>query len=178
MFMVGKAVKEHLFKLPCSKADRQRGSYKMFPITKLCIMNRKTRKMVLLCGMALAVVMLGCSSNGTANASDEASKQKLETFAETQDFLNVDEKERPRVDSLLATDVYWDYVDAHSKFQKVAKTMPNEEALQTEEGKAYSEATHALLHVMDDIMKLSPNASTAVFVKASYDDPNVKSKLE
>ena len=133
--------------------------------------------------MTLAVTCLGalasgCNSNGTANAASEDSKQKLETFAETQDFLNVDEKERPRVDSLLATDVYWDYVDAHSKFQKVAKTMPNEEALQTEEGKAYSEATHALLHVMDDIMKLSPNASTAVFVKASYDDPNVKSKLE
>ena len=174
---VGKTVMEHLFKLPCSKAGQQKVVRKCSEPSLITNMIRKNYLMALAV-TCLGALASGCNSNGTANAASEDSKQKLETFAETQDFLNVDEKERPRVDSLLATDVYWDYVDAHSKFQKVAKTMPNEEALQTEEGKAYSEATHALLHVMDDIMKLSPNASTAVFVKASYDDPNVKSKLE
>lgn len=139
------------------------------------MVSKKRKSLALMFGMALATMsvsalMPGCSSKESTNVAEENLMPSMKTFEETLDYLKVDEKERKRIDSLATTDVYINYSESFADYQEAMKTISWEEFKQTDEGKAYSKAVIDLQRVTYN-MGLSVNASTAINMKPSFDNP-------
>ena len=135
----------------------------MFFISKLIIMNSKMRKMVLLCGMALAVVMSGCSSTRVAKVE---SKQPV-PYEKMLEHLKVSKEEQKMVEQITQSNEFQVYVDMYTEYMKLREKMSKEEADKTELGKMRLDLFNSLTSTMD-ILNFSPNAMAAVWATVSY----------
>lgn len=115
-------------------------------------------------GMALAFIlfMSSCSS------SDETAKSYAGeiSYQEVLDYLKINERERVLVDSITALDEYTVFIDASRKYLAKKGTMhEGEDVEQTKEFEDYAAACSKIFRIIDEL-KLSVNASVAVFEKA------------
>lgn len=137
--------------------------------------KKRGKSLALMFGMALAtmsvsVLMLGCSSNGTANVAGSDLETSLESYEEALDYLKVSEKDRALIDSISQLDVFLDFLDASRVFsQKADANVENFE--ETKEYKEYLKALGALTDFASNL-SMSSNALGALVWKASWMNNN------
>ena len=168
---VGKTVMEHLFKLPCSKADQQEEGNKNVLLPKY---NNHMKKSSILFYMVLAfvVILSGCSS------SREITANRPMTYEETLDYLKVNKKERKIIEKITQSREFLMYVKMDEEYQKLKEEMGQEKAEKTKLGEMRFEMFKSIARTMD-ILDLSSNAMAAVWSKVSYEQSeNNKDKTE
>ena len=115
-------------------------------------------------GMALAfmLLMLSCSSS----AKIAKSHNDIRSYQGLLDYFQVNEREHVLVDSITTLDAFTVYVDSYQKYRAKKDAMhKNENVEQTREFEDYAAACSEIFGITD-VLKLSVNASVAVFEKA------------
>lgn len=114
-------------------------------------------------GMALAFVLFMSSCGSSAKLAKNHDEMKRDP--RVLDYLNISERERALVDSIVALDEYAVFLDSFHKYLIKKKTMrEGEDVEQTKEFADYVAAGSKILRITDEL-KLSVNASVAVFEK-------------
>lgn len=114
-------------------------------------------------GVALACVLFMSSCGSSAKLAKNHDEMKRDP--RVLDYLNISERERALVDSIVALDEYAVFLDSFQKYLIKKKTMrEGEDVEQTKEFADYAAACSKILRITDEL-KLSVNASVAVFEK-------------
>lgn len=115
-------------------------------------------------GMALAFILFMSSCSSSAKIAK--SHDDVRSYQEILDYLQGNERERVLVDSITALDVFTAYIDSYQKYRKKKDAMNKDEDVeQTREFTDYAAACSKIFRITDEL-KLSKNASVAVFEKA------------
>lgn len=114
-------------------------------------------------GVVLACVLFMSSCGSSAKLAKNHDEMKSDS--RISDYLNVSERERALVDSIVALDEYAVFLDSYKKYRTKKNAMrEGEDVEQTKEFAEYSAACSKILRIMDEL-KLSVNAAVAVFEK-------------
>lgn len=114
-------------------------------------------------GVVLVCVLFMSSCGSSAKLAKNHDEMKIDS--RIWDYLNVSERERALVDSIVALDEYALFLDSYKKYWAKKNTMlEGEDVEQTKEFAEYSAACSKILRIMDEL-KLSVNAAVAVFEK-------------
>ena len=111
--------------------------------------------------MACVLFMSSCGSSAKlAKNYDE-----MKSDSRIWDYLNVSERERALVDSIVALDEYAVFLDSYKKYRTKKNAMrEGEDVEQTKEFAEYVAACSKIFRIIDKL-KLSKDASIAVFEK-------------
>lgn len=114
-------------------------------------------------GMALAFILFMSSCGSSAKLAKNHDEMKRDP--RVLDYLNISERERALVDSIVALDEYAVFLDSFQKYLIKKKTMREDEDVeQTKEFADYTAACSKIQRITYEL-KLSVNASVAVFEK-------------
>lgn len=112
-------------------------------------------------GVALACVLFVSSCGSSAKLAKNHDEMKSDP--KILDYLNISERERVLVDSIIALDEYTVFLDSFQKYWTKKKNMrEGEDVEQTKEFAEYAAACSKIQRITDEL-KLSVNASVAVF---------------
>ena len=112
-------------------------------------------------GVVLACVLFMSSCGSSAKLAKN--RDEMKSDSRISDYLNVSERERALVDSIVALDEYAVFLDSFQKYLTKKNAMrEGEDVEQTKEFAEYSAACSKILRITDEL-KLSVNASVAVF---------------
>ena len=114
-------------------------------------------------GVVLACVLFMSSCGSSAKLAKNHDEMKSDS--RIWDYLNVSERERALVDSIVALDEYAVFLDSFQKYLMKKNAMrEGEDVEQTKEFTEYAAACSKILRITDEL-KLSKDASVAVFAK-------------
>ena len=113
-------------------------------------------------GVALACVLFMSSCGSSAKLAKNYDEMKSDS--RIWDYLNVSERERALVDSIVALDEYAVFLDSYKKYRTKKNAMREGEVEQTKEFAEYVAACSKIFRIIDKL-KLSKDASIAVFEK-------------
>ena len=111
--------------------------------------------------LAIVLALIFMSSCGSS-AKLAKSRDEMKSDSRIWDYLDVSDRERTLVDSIVALDEYAVFLDSYKKYR--TKMREGEDVEQTKEFAEYSVACSKILRITDEL-KLSVNASVAVFEK-------------
>lgn len=114
-------------------------------------------------GVVLVCVLFMSSCGSSAKLAKNHDEMKIDS--RIWDYLNVSERERALVDSIVALDEYALFLDSFQKYLTKKNAMPEgEDVEQTKEFAEYAAACSKILRITYEL-KLSKDASVAVFGK-------------
>ncbi|NDO61841.1 hypothetical protein [Bacteroides caecimuris] len=114
-------------------------------------------------GVVLVCVLFMSSCGSSAKLAKNHDEMKIDS--RIWDYLNVSERERALVDSIVALDEYALFLDSFQKYLTKKNAMPEgEDVEQTKEFTEYAAACSKIFRIIDKL-KLSKDASIAVFAK-------------
>ena len=114
--------------------------------------------------LAIVLALIFMSSCGSS-AKLAKSRDEMKSDSRIWDYLDVSDRERTLVDSIVALDEYAVFLDSYKKYRSKKNAMrEGEDVEQTKEFAEYSVACSKILRITDEL-KLSVNASVAVFEK-------------
>ena len=114
--------------------------------------------------LAIVLALIFMSSCGSS-AKLAKSRDEMKSDSRIWDYLDVSDRERTLVDSIVALDEYAVFLDSYKKYRTKKNAMrEGEDVEQTKEFAEYSVAGSKILRITDEL-KLSVNASVAVFEK-------------
>lgn len=114
-------------------------------------------------GVVLACVLFMSSCGSSAKLAKN--RDEMKSDPRMWDYLNVSERERALVDSIVALDEYVVFLDSFQKYLTKKNAMPEgEDVEQTKEFTEYAAACSKIFRMVDQL-KLSKDASIAVFAK-------------
>ena len=112
-------------------------------------------------GVVLVCVLFMSSCGSSAKLAKNHDEMKIDS--RIWDYLNVSEREHALVDSIVALDEYAVFLDSYKKYRAKKNTMREDEDVeQTKEFAEYSAACSKIFRIIDKL-KLSKDASIAVF---------------
>ncbi len=114
-------------------------------------------------GVVLVCVLFMSSCGSSAKLAKNHDEMKIDS--RIWDYLNVSERERALVDSIVALDEYALFLDSFQRYLTKKNAMPEgEDVEQTKEFTEYAAACSKIFRIIDKL-KLSKDASIAVFAK-------------
>ncbi|WP_301220928.1 hypothetical protein [Bacteroides caecimuris] len=114
--------------------------------------------------LAIVLALIFMSSCGSS-AKVAKNHDEMKSDPRISDYLNISKRERALVDSIVALDEYAVFLDSYKKYRTKKNAMcGGEDVEQTKEFAEYSAACSKILRITDEL-KLSVNASVAVFEK-------------
>ena len=112
-------------------------------------------------GVVLVCVLFMSSCGSSAKLAKNHDQMKIDS--RIWDYLNVSEREHALVDSIVALDEYAVFLDSYKKYRAKKNTMREDEDVeQTKEFAEYAAACSKIFRIIDKL-KLSKDASIAVF---------------
>ena len=112
-------------------------------------------------GVALACVLFMSSCGSSAKLAKNHDEMKSDP--RIWDYINVSEREHELVDSIVALDEYAVFLDSYKKYRAKKNTMrEGEDVEQAKEFAEYAAACSKIFRIIDKL-KLSKDASIAVF---------------
>ncbi|WP_286334030.1 hypothetical protein [Bacteroides caecimuris] len=112
--------------------------------------------------LAIVLALIFMSSCGSS-AKVAKNRDEMKSDSRIWDYLDVSDRERALVDSIVALDEYAVFLDSYKKYRTKKNAMrEGEDVEQTKEFVEYSAACSKILRITDEL-KLSVNASVAVF---------------
>ena len=112
-------------------------------------------------GVVLVCVLFMSSCGSSAKLAKNHDEMKIDS--RIWDYLNVSEREHALVDSIVALDEYAVFLDSYKKYRAKKNTMREDEDVeQTKEVAEYAAACSKIFRIIDKL-KLSKDASIAVF---------------
>lgn len=114
--------------------------------------------------LAIVLALIFMSSCGSS-AKLAKNRDEMKSDPRMWDYLNVSERERALVDSIVALDEYAVFLDSFQKYLTKKNAMRKDEDVeQTKEFTEYAAACSKIFRMIDKL-KLSKDASIAVFAK-------------
>ncbi|TRX47655.1 hypothetical protein FNW54_01815 [Bacteroides sp. HF-5092] len=114
--------------------------------------------------LAIVLALIFMSSCGSS-AKIAKNCDEMKSDSRIWDYLDVSDRERTLVDSIVALDEYAVFLDSYKKYRTKKNAMrEGEDVEQTKEFAEYVAACSKILRITDEL-KLSVNASVAVFEK-------------
>ena len=112
-------------------------------------------------GVVLVCVLFMSSCGSSAKLAKNHDEMKIDS--RIWDYLNVSEREHALVDSIVALDEYAVFLDSYKKYRAKKNTMREDEDVEhTKEFAEYAAACSKIFRIIDKL-KLSKDASIAVF---------------
>ena len=112
-------------------------------------------------GVVLVCVLFMSSCGSSAKLAQNHDAMKIDS--RIWDYLNVSEREHALVDSIVALDEYAVFLDSYKKYRAKKNTMrEGEDVEQAKEFAEYAAACSKIFRIIDKL-KLSKDASIAVF---------------
>lgn len=123
--------------------------------------NGMNRQKIYLAIVLALIFMSSCGSSAKLAKNHDEMKSDPRIW----DYLNVSDRERTLVDSIVALDEYAVFLDSYKKYWAKKNTMlEGEDVEQTKEFAEYAAACSKILRITYEL-KLSKDASVAVFAK-------------
>lgn len=112
-------------------------------------------------GITLPFILFMLSCSSSAKIAKE--HDNVRSDQRILDYLNINKRERALVDSIVALDEYTVFLNSFRKYRTKKKNMrEGEDVEQTKEFAEYAAACSKIQRITDEL-KLSVNASVAVF---------------
>lgn len=112
--------------------------------------------------LAIVLALIFMSSCGSS-AKVAKNRDEMKSDSRIWDYLDVSDRERALVDSIVALDEYAVFLDSYKKYRTKKNAMrEGEDVEQTKEFAEYSAACSKIFRIIDKL-KLSKDASIAVF---------------